>query len=465
MRIVLAIGSAIMLLLAGAGASDAQDTLAVPGADAMAAAALQADPAGEYVVGVDDILDVSMIKPESIAGTVTVAVAPDGAITVPYIGNVHAKGLTLPKIQDEVQRRLGDGYVEFPVVSVSLRQTRSKKCIVYGEVNKPGAYPVEDGMTLLHAVTVAGGLIAPGAMGRVTLMRPKAGGDFEVTESDIATVLREAAGQAGVLPGDSIIVTVERIYVSGDVGRPGAYPAEERMSLLHAITVAGGFSQTGATGKVKLLRAHPSPGEPAATDLGLAALLRGAHAELFALPGDTITVTADKFFISGEVSRPGAYPVEEGMTLLHAITVAGGFSDAGATGRAKLLRALPMKGEPGVIEAKLDALLRGAEGQARVRSGDAIVVSADTFYIYGEVARPGMYPLRGSTTAFTAISMAGGFTKFGSGNRVKILRPSGIDGRYDTVQVNINEVISSGGSKADVQLRPGDVVVASEGMF
>src|SRR5262245_9596611 len=54
-----------------------------------------------YMVGVDDVLDIGIIKPEPIGYTVTVA--PDGAITFPYIGNVRVQGLTLPGIQTEIQ--------------------------------------------------------------------------------------------------------------------------------------------------------------------------------------------------------------------------------------------------------------------------------------------------------------------------------------------------------------------------
>src|SRR5262245_57177063 len=65
-----------------------------------------AEAAKDYMVGVDDILDIGVIKPETIAYTVTVS--PDGAITFPYIGNVRVQGHTLSTIQDEVQKRLAD---------------------------------------------------------------------------------------------------------------------------------------------------------------------------------------------------------------------------------------------------------------------------------------------------------------------------------------------------------------------
>ncbi|MCG8432360.1 MAG: SLBB domain-containing protein [Candidatus Omnitrophica bacterium] len=517
------------------------------------------DPQGQveaYKVGVADVLDIRVIKPMAIESTVTVA--PDGAITFPYIGNVLVEGVTLPEIQDEIQRRLADGYMEYPVVSVSLKLSRSKKYIIYGEVMRPGAYPVEEDMTLLHAISVAGGFSVPGATGSVKLLRPESeNGEGEIVESDPQVVVR---------PGDTIVVKVDKYYIYGQVARPGAYPVEEDMTLLHAVTLAGGFVQSAATGKVKLVRAGSSGGGPETIELDVAAVLSGEARNVPVLAGDTVVVSADRFFVSGEVLRPGAYPVEEQMTLLHAINVAGGFTESNATGRVKLLRpkvydpfsaqepesvpetdegesnefetvldlsikevvsggyrsaqvlpgdaivvfvdtffvsgkvvrpgeypleenmtllqAITLAGgfvesdsigmvkllrpsgdssESEVIVSDVTSILNGVYQDVGILPGDTIVVSSDKFYVYGEVARPGIYPLQTSTSTLTAISMAGGFTKFG-GARVKVLRMNGQSGKYDTMHVNIKDVIS-GNSTGDILIEHGDVVVVSEGVF
>lgn len=422
------------------------------------------EPAGtEYRVGVDDILDISVIKPQEIMSTVTVA--PDGAITFPYIGNVHVEGLTLPQIQDLVQKRLADGYMEYPVISVSLRQTNSKKFVIYGQVMRPGAYPVEPEMTFLRSITVAGGFTVPGATGRVKLLRKKTTADkAEVIESDITSILNGAYQDITVDPGDTVIVSIDKYFVSGLVNRPGAYPVEDNMSLLHAVTVAGGFTESGSTGRIKLLRAKPIAGELEVVNSDISAVLNGAFSNVNVSPGDTIIVTGDKFYISGQVSRPGAYSVEEKMTLLNAITAAGGFIESGATGRVKLFRPKAGGDNLEVIESDIIAILKGEKQKLTVEAGDTIVVTADKFFVYGEVMRPGMYPLETSTTALTAISMAGGFTKFGSASRVKVLRVNEKYGVYDNLNVDLKDVIS-GQSKDDILLKAGDIVVVSEGVF
>ena len=501
----------------------------------------------EYKVGVDDVLDISVIKPEKIESTAVIA--PDGTVTFPYIGNVHVEGLSLPAIQDEIQRRLANGYMEYPLVSVSLKATRSKKFtiygqvvrpnaypvqegmtilraiteaggfivpgstgkvkllrpqgpgreaevvesdinailngavqetvlpgdtvivmvdkfFVYGQVNKPGAYPVEENMTILHAITVAGGFIQSGSTGRVKLFRPHAvNNEFKVIESDIKDILSGANQDITILAGDTIVVSADKFFVSGQVNRPGAYPVEENMTLLQAITVAGGFMESGSTGKVKLLRKEDVGSESVVSECDIKAVLNGMNKSVFVLPGDTIVVSADKFFVSGQVVRPGVYPAEENMTLLRAITLAGGFVESGSTaGKVKLLRPKSDGGEFEMLETDITAVLSGTSHSVMVLPGDTIVVSSDKFFVYGEVMRPGMYPLETRTTALTAISMAGGFTKFGSANRVKILRVNGESGAYDAVMVNINDILA-GNSKADVVLEPRDIVVVSEGVF
>lgn len=446
----------VMMFLSAASAS------AYVGAEAAMGGAVP--KAGEYRVGVDDVLDITVIKPETIASTVTVA--PDGAITFPYIGNVKAKGMTLPGIQIEVQKRLAD-YMEFPVVSVILRETRSKKFVIYGEVSRPGSYPVEEDMTLLHAITVGGGFNVPGSTGRVKLLRPKDEHEKpDVIEKDITSLLSGTGSDIRVRAGDTIIIYVDKFFVSGEVVRPGAFPVEENMSLLHAITVAGGFQDSNSMGRVKLFRPKGEGTEfRFIRDLSIKAVISGSDPNVTVQPGDTIVVSGDKFFISGQVARPGAYPVEENMTLLHAVTLAGGFAESGATGTVKIFREESQGGNMKILEVSVTSLLNANAPSITVEPDDTVVVSDDRFFVYGEVIRPGMYPLDSGTTALTAISMAGGFTKFGKASRVKVLRVNQDTGTYDTIQVNIDDVISGKAQVADVAVRSGDIVAVSEGVF
>lgn len=164
-------------------------------------------PVKEYVVGVDDVIDISVLQPEKL--TSTVSVAPDGSINFPYVGSVQVKGETLTKIQETIQAKLGDGYMKYPVVAVSLRESRSRKFFVYGEVMKPGNYLLDENATVLRAISMAGGFNKFGSSSRVKVLRPnELGAGYATIRVNIKSVM-DGDANADILlkPGDIIVVS------------------------------------------------------------------------------------------------------------------------------------------------------------------------------------------------------------------------------------------------------------------
>lgn len=111
--------------------------------------------------------------------------------------------------------------------------------------------------------------------------------------------------------------------------------------------------------------------------------------------------------------------------------------------------------------------------QYRLASGylkyPVVVVSliesnSQNFTVSGEVIRPGTYQLQENTTVLKAISIAGGFTRFGSKSRVKLLRPYTDKPGYQNIKINLKKAMD-GDAKADIVLQPGDIVIVSEGFF
>ncbi|MBI4432533.1 MAG: polysaccharide export protein [Candidatus Omnitrophica bacterium] len=160
----------------------------------------------EYVVGVGDVLEISVLQPDQFITSVTVA--PDGFISFPYLGDVKVRGLNLPDIQREIQRRLADGYVKYPVVAVYLKEARSKKYVVSGEVERPGSYPLEYGTTVLMAISIAGGFTKYGNANRVKVLRQKKEGGYETLRVNLKKAMDGDSRQDPLLkPGDMIIVS------------------------------------------------------------------------------------------------------------------------------------------------------------------------------------------------------------------------------------------------------------------
>jgi polysaccharide export outer membrane protein len=165
----------------------------------------------DYQVGPNDILDINVLQPEQLADTATVS--PDGSITFPYIGTVSVRGQTLAQIQDEIQRRLGDGYMKYPVVAVALKESHSRRFFVYGEVVKSGAYDIEENMTVLRGISMAGGFSQFGSSSRVKILRPKKGSTgYDVIKVNIKDVMDGVADSDPVINQGDIIVVSEGIF-------------------------------------------------------------------------------------------------------------------------------------------------------------------------------------------------------------------------------------------------------------
>jgi len=158
----------------------------------------------DYVIGADDVLDVSVWKEQDL--TRSLQVRPDGKISMPLIGDVQAAGMTAGQLAKSIGDRLKK-YLTAPQVTVILTQINSQKVYVIGEVTRPGAYPVLPGMTILQAISSAGGLTQFANSKKIFLMRNE-----DHTQSkypfSYKEVLdgRKAEENLAVKAGDTIVV-------------------------------------------------------------------------------------------------------------------------------------------------------------------------------------------------------------------------------------------------------------------
>lgn len=160
-----------------------------------------------YTIGVNDILEISVLEPDTMNRVVNVA--PDGTIMFPFIGQVNVLGRTVPEVQQEIRDRLNDGYLKYPVVLVALQESRSRQYLVYGEVIRPGSYPITDNTTVLRAISVAGGFSKFGSSSRVKVLRSREDQPgYETIRVDIKAVMDGDSGADLLLkPGDMVVVS------------------------------------------------------------------------------------------------------------------------------------------------------------------------------------------------------------------------------------------------------------------
>jgi polysaccharide biosynthesis/export protein len=122
---------------------------------AEAQSSLWSPPEPDYVIGIDDVL--SIIVREEFHSSRGVFVRPDGKISLPMIGEVKAEGLTPAALEGLLATELRS-YLYEPEVTVAVQEMRRQTFNILGEVNRPGSYQVSKPMTVLDAISLAGGL-------------------------------------------------------------------------------------------------------------------------------------------------------------------------------------------------------------------------------------------------------------------------------------------------------------------
>jgi polysaccharide export outer membrane protein len=262
------------VMLAGASASGAQ-TPPVPAPPPPAPLGVSAEQAS-YIVGSQDVLVITSYDDPALTGKFTVEI--DGTFSYPFVGRVRVGGLTLRDVEGALKKALIDmGFFKDPQLTVAIETYRSQKIYVVGEVRTPGSYPLSGDMRLVEALALAGSTT------------PTASGD--------AVIVRASA--------DAVVLDPNRLPPS-------------------TVTAPG-----DTAGPDKVIR------------VDLRELENGDLSQNVRLSsGDTIFVLrAESIYVFGQVKSPGAYPLrQKNTTVLQALSLAGGVTDRGSTGRIQIVR-------------------------------------------------------------------------------------------------------------------------------
>ena len=222
--------------------------------------------ATDYVVGAQDALVITVFNEPELSGKFTVEA--DGTFTFPLVGRITAGGLTLRALESELRKRLLDGYLKKPQVSVAVDAYRSQRVFVVGEVRQPGTYPLTGDMRLIEVIARAGST-TPSAAAETLIVRPPSGKPvtgphFPTGAEQVSSVLHVnlRALQSGasednpaLQDGDTVFVPpAESFYVFGEVRAPGAFVLRGETTVLQALSLAGGLNDRGASSRIKIVR-------------------------------------------------------------------------------------------------------------------------------------------------------------------------------------------------------------------
>ena len=254
----------------------------------------------EYLLGPGDILNFRSFDDPTLS--TQVAIRYDGFISLPMISDIKVDGMT----REQAIKAVQEAYVVLykkPHISLSVMDTKSKKFTVMGEVTRPAEYPYLQPITLIEAITLAGGLRinqrggdsyvgTQGQLTKAVVVRHK-GAAREVLDFDLRNFRQSGphASDTPVYPGDLVYVpeNVNLAYVLGEVRQPGVYPIDEDMTLLRLISRSGGAVEGTARMKQIVLLRETDPANTKVTLLDMRKILATGDS-IKVQPGDILYV-------------------------------------------------------------------------------------------------------------------------------------------------------------------------------
>lgn len=210
----------------------------------------------DYLIGGGDTIEVVVYGQPDLT-TVARVSQDDGTITFPLLGQVALSGLSPKDAGRKIATGLkSGGFIKDPQVAILVRDFRSQKIPVMGQVNRPGEYLLMGESKVVDLISQAGGLKDDAA--DVIVVVKNEDGESVKHEIDL---LRFYAGDMSqniaVAQGDFILVPkMNTFYIHGEVKRPGMYRLERDMTVMQAISVGGGISDRGSHSGLKVTRSN-----------------------------------------------------------------------------------------------------------------------------------------------------------------------------------------------------------------
>ncbi|WP_308197954.1 polysaccharide biosynthesis/export family protein [Anaeromyxobacter oryzisoli] len=166
-------------------------------------APIPAAPAIASTLGAGDVFEVRVFQEPELSGVFQVG--PQGDVIFPLCQRVVVSGLTANGAAEKLRACLSDGFMRDPQVSVLVKEYNSKKVFVFGEVQKPGTFAFEDGMSIVQAVTIAGGFTKGAAQNSTSVTRRVNGTEVKV-KVNVQDIALGKAPNFTLEPGDIVFV-------------------------------------------------------------------------------------------------------------------------------------------------------------------------------------------------------------------------------------------------------------------
>ncbi|NJL35510.1 MAG: polysaccharide transporter [Leptolyngbyaceae cyanobacterium RM2_2_4] len=250
---------------------------------------IPADPARsqfqDYTLGAGDRVRLDLFEVPEYSGEYQVL--SDGTLSLPRIGIVPVRGLTIDQASAEISNRYAT-YVRRPFVTITLLEAGAINIAIAGQVQRPGTYVVSEAEiagipTVTQVIKLAGGITQDANVQEVLVRRPapRLGGASQEIQVNLWELLRtgDISQDLVVRDGDTIVIPTATalspaeateiasasfspdtitVNVVGEVAQPGAIAVPPNTPLNQAILAAGGFNTRASEGEVELVRLNPN---------------------------------------------------------------------------------------------------------------------------------------------------------------------------------------------------------------
>lgn len=162
--------------------------------------------AATYCLGEDDTLTFQVWGYEDLQAE-KIPIGPDGNISLPLVGTIQAKGLTLEQLTTATNQKLAY-YLKNPQASFTLNHFRGKKIYVLGEVNKPGRYTIKPDEQMVEAISYAGGITGKAYWTKVAIVSKDTTEEQQLRYADLGRVFKKGdlSQNASLEDGDIVFV-------------------------------------------------------------------------------------------------------------------------------------------------------------------------------------------------------------------------------------------------------------------
>lgn len=157
----------------------------------------------QRTLGVGDVIDIRVFQEADLTGSFRIS--EEGTIDYPFCGRLKASGLSQGALADRLTTCLKDGYLKNPQVTVFLKEFNSQKIFVLGQVNKPGTFLFEDRMSVVQAVSLAGGFSKLAAKNSVIVTR-RVDGSEQKFKLPVESIAEGRHANFTLQPGDIVYV-------------------------------------------------------------------------------------------------------------------------------------------------------------------------------------------------------------------------------------------------------------------